>query len=76
MDFNELCIKVKELINHAKVANHLCNYEEAYKHLGNAYDLLNEEVGSGARDKCESSESSNREIDVVDLQEGDKYHDL
>jgi hypothetical protein len=29
------------------------------EHLGNLYDLLDDWVGSGARDKCESAEKSN-----------------
>lgn len=61
MKIEDLCLQASNLIYKAKVANHFCSFDEAYEHLRKAYDLLNDVVGSGARDKCESSESSNGE---------------
>lgn len=33
--------------------------DSSYRYLGELYDFLDDEVGSGARDKRESTESSN-----------------
>ena len=58
MDGHNLIKAVRSHLNEANVAYCLCNYDEYFEHLCYAYDLLDDEVGSKARDKYESAESS------------------
>ena len=46
-------------MNLAKAAYDRGENDVTKEHLGHLYDLLDDEVGSKAREKCESDESSN-----------------
>jgi len=78
MELRDLLTDVESKVKIARINFDLGFFGVCRDHLGFLFDVLDDEVGSGARDKCESAESSlsHREIDVVDLQEGDKDHDL
>lgn len=58
MKLHELLIKAHELLNDATIEFELTQEAKCKELLGSLYDLLDDEVGSGARDKCESAESS------------------
>lgn len=58
MELSELIPRLTTLLRWSDAAAIHDNNEEAYDHLGKMYDLLYNEVGSGAKDKCESAESS------------------
>lgn len=60
MELHELINKAERLISHARTAVRFKHAEEAYDHLGKLYDLLDDEVGSRARDKRESTKSDKK----------------
>ena len=55
---NDLTSEALRLASLASNAFWVGHPKLAYKYLGILYDFLDDEVGSGARDKCESAESS------------------
>ena len=73
MKLHEILIKCQELVDAATISFELNSDDVCREELGDLYDFLDDAFGSGARDKYESTD---KEIDVIDLQEGDKYHDL
>jgi len=57
MERHELLIHAQHLLNGAVLGYELNDERDCLDHLGDLYDLLDDVVGSKARDKCESKES-------------------
>lgn len=58
MHLKDLIILCEDKLMLAKSQLSYENLFQTYRHLGELYDILDDEVGSGARDKWESGESS------------------
>jgi len=59
MLLHEIIIKSYEILDAAQISFELSSEDVCLEELGQLYDFLDDHVGSKARDKCESSESSN-----------------
>lgn len=59
MELRDLMNEIEVLVEKARDDFSSAAHGACREHLGELYDLLDDEVGSKARDKCESAESSN-----------------